>query len=201
LSIVNYPLFKEMFDAYRYYKSMEEHNILLLFKGTISEDLLTSLLQITESRLEKMEEQPKMKKKVFNVLVECLQNVYHHVDNKSGSGSGKNNIEKTSSSSAILILGKVESDYFIVTGNHVLADKVDGLKKRLDELNKLSKEELKALYQDILTNEKYTDKGGAGLGFVDIMRKTGQKIEYGFKEIDDEFSFFSLKAKISPVKT
>jgi len=187
-----------MFDAYRYYKSMEEHNILLLFKGTMSEDLLTSLLQITESRLEKIEEQPKMKKKVFNVLVECLQNVYHHVDNKSGSG--KKNIEETSSSSAILILGKVESDYFIVTGNHVLADKVDGLKARLDELNKLSKEELKAAYQDILTNERYTDKGGAGLGFIDIIRKTGQKIEYGFKEIDDEFSFFSLKAKISPVK-
>ncbi len=27
-----------------------------------------------------MQEEPKMKKKVYNVLVECLQNLYHHLD-------------------------------------------------------------------------------------------------------------------------
>lgn len=59
---------------------MERENILLSFKGEVTSELLTSVLSIMESKMDYMEESPKTKKKVFNVLVECLQNLYHHID-------------------------------------------------------------------------------------------------------------------------
>ena len=62
------------------YNSMEHNNIMLSFKGTVTSELMTSVLSIMESKMESMEEAPKKKRKVFNVLVECLQNLYHHID-------------------------------------------------------------------------------------------------------------------------
>lgn len=175
-----------MFDTYQFYETMEENNILLLFKGNITSDLVTSILQMTENRLDNLEEDFKVKKKIFNVLVECLQNVYHHKD-----------VDEVSNHAAILMLGKKDNEYFIVTGNVIASDKAEGLDRRLNKLNSLSKDELKQAYQDVLANKGFSEKGGAGLGFIDILRKSGQKLEYIFQDIDGTYSFFSLKVKIS----
>jgi len=90
-----------MIDAYNIYEKMEKNNILLSFKGDITSDLLTSILQIMENKMDYMQEEPKMKKKVYNVLVECLQNLYHHMDNVS-----ENNMEASGRRSAIFMIGK-----------------------------------------------------------------------------------------------
>ena len=59
---------------------MERDDVLIAFKGSITSELLTSILQIMETKMEDLHEAPRTKKKVFNVLVECLQNLYHHID-------------------------------------------------------------------------------------------------------------------------
>jgi hypothetical protein len=33
-----------------------------------------------ETKMDDLNDSPATKKKVFNVLVECLQNLYHHID-------------------------------------------------------------------------------------------------------------------------
>ncbi|MCH8331945.1 MAG: hypothetical protein IH946_11320 [Bacteroidetes bacterium] len=190
-----------MIDAFQYYRDMDESNIMLLFKGVITSDLLSSILQITENRLQDLQEDSRTKKRVFNVLVECLQNVYHHMDSNKEEMDKDDEISDTEFTgtrrAAILMIGKQDSEYFIVTGNNVMKDKTDKLKERIDHLNTLTREELKDVYHDVLANEGFSDKGGAGLGFIDILRKSGEKLEYSIKSIDDKYSFFSLKAKIS----
>ena len=62
------------------YNLMERDNVLLAFKGTVTSDLLSSVFQIMESKMVDLNDSPATKKKVFNVLVECLQNLYHHID-------------------------------------------------------------------------------------------------------------------------
>ena len=69
---------------------MEKNNILLSFKGDITSALLTSILQIMENKMDNMNEEPKTKKKVYNVLVECLQNLYHHMDDATDLNGDKN---------------------------------------------------------------------------------------------------------------
>ena len=51
---------------------MERDHVLLAFKGSITSDLLTSVLQIMESKMDDLNDAPKTKRRVFNVLVECL---------------------------------------------------------------------------------------------------------------------------------
>lgn len=179
-----------MIDAYSIYDKMEKHNILLSFKGDITSELLTSVLQIMENKMEDLQEEPKTKKKVYNVLVECLQNLYHHMDDTSNSSGNVNR-------SAIFMIGKHEGAYNIITGNYILAENIHGLKKRLDEVNSLSKDQLKEYYKSILNNGEMSLKGGGGLGMVDIARKTGEKLDYNFLEIDNKISFFTLVIKVS----
>jgi hypothetical protein len=179
-----------MVDVFDIYNKMERNNILLSFKGEITSDLLTSILQIMENKMENMQEEPKMKKKVYNVLVECLQNLYHHLDDSS-------NFTGESNRSAIFMIGKLDGKYSIFTGNYILNENINGLKARLDEVNSLSKEELKEYYKKVLNNGEMSLKGGGGLGMIDIARKTGEKLEYDFLEIDNKVSFFTLNIKVS----
>lgn len=187
-----------MVDIYDFYDTMERNKIMLSFKGDITSELLTSILQIMESKLDNLQEEPKIKKKVYNVLVECLQNLYHHMDEIMPGDVANNN---DPARSAIFMIGKSENQYTIITGNYIRNENVQGLGKRLDEINKLSKEELKDYYKAVLNNGEMSQKGGGGLGMIDIARKTGEKLDYNFMSVDDRYSFFSLNIKITQQPT
>jgi len=179
-----------MLDLYDFYDKMERHNIMLSFKGGVTSELLSSILSIMESKMDNMEETPKIKKKVFNVLVECLQNLYHHIDEVSEDDLGMD------ARSAIFMIGKKDNQYSIVTGNFILTENIDGLKTKLDTINAMDKEELKTYYKSVLNNGQMSEKGGGGLGMIDIARKSGQKLGYNFMRINDKSSFFSLNVKV-----
>ena len=98
--------------------------------------------------------------------------------------------------SAILMLARDGSAYTIMTGNHILNEKIEKFRTRLDKINAMSKEELKVYYQDILNNEGFSQKGGGGLGMVDIARKSGHKLVYQFQPVSEQHSFFSLNIRI-----
>ena len=178
-----------MLDIYDFYDKMERNNVLLSFKGDVTSELLTSILQIMEMKLDNLQEEPKIKKKVYNVLVECLQNLYHHMDEITE--------HHDTIRSAIFMVGKIDNQYNIITGNYIKNENISSLKKRIDDINALTRDELKDFYKEVLNNGEMSVKGGGGLGMIDIARKTGQKLNYDFLPLDEQYSFFSLNIKIS----
>ena len=160
-----------MFDIYDFYEKMEDGKIMLSFKGEITSDLLTSILHIMESKLENIGEEPKLKKKVYNVLVECLQNLHHHND----ANRNQNLVKSDNQNSALFLIGRSDkSTYKIITGNYILNENVVDFQSKLERINSMSKDELKEYYINKLSNESFSDKGGGGLGMIDIARKSGQ---------------------------
>lgn len=179
-------------DIYKYYSEMEDNNILLAYKGEITSKILTSLLDIVEHKLDKLSEGLKIKKIMFNVLVECLQNLYHHAEEFSLMD------EVDANYSHVIVMIKRDPDaYTIMTGNYVLRNKVDSLKAKIDKVNSLSKEELRQYGSTVLAHDSFSEKGGAGLGLIDMARKTGQKLGYEFSPITDKFSFFNLNLTVA----
>jgi len=178
-----------MDNIHDFYNKMEKGNIMLSFKGEVTSDLLTSILQIMESKMETLEESPKIKKKVYNILVECLQNLYHHLDVDL-----KTTINEKS---ALFMIRKKGGEYSIMTGNFIANENVELMGGRLDRINAMDKDELKVYYKEVLNNGEMSAKGGGGLGMIDIARKSGKKLEYNFDPIDNEYSFFSLNIKVA----
>ena len=183
-------------DAFNLYSQMERDDVLIAFKGSITSELLTSVLQIMETKMEELHEAPRTRKKVFNVLVECLQNLYHHIDEFEVVGTPEEISEKKS---AIFSISRSVESYNIVTGNFVSKDNVNNLTGKINKVNNLNREELKAYYKQVLNNGEISDKGGGGLGFIDIAKKSGEKLVYNIREIDENYSFFTLTVKISQI--
>jgi hypothetical protein len=183
-----------MTDIYSLYKNMERDDIILSFKGDITQDLLSSIYQIMESRLESEKEDLRRKKKFYHILVECLQNVYHHMESLQEEEHLSNDANE---SSAIFIIAKSEAgSYRIITGNYILKEKVRNLKIKLEKINAMNPEELRAHYLEKLSSTELSDKGGAGLGMIDIARKSGHKMDFNFHDTSEKYSFFSLAVTI-----
>ncbi len=179
-----------MENIHDFYNKMEKGNIMLSFKGEVTSDLLTSILQIMESKMETLEEPPKIKKKVYNILVECLQNLYHHLDDDDFK-------TRVNEKSALFMIRKLDGEYSIMTGNFIASENVEMMQGRLDRINDMDKDQLKVYYKEVLNNGEMSAKGGGGLGMIDIARKSGKKLEYNFDRIDEEYSFFSLNIKVA----
>ncbi len=171
---------------------MERDNIILSFKGDITQDLLSSVYQIMESRMDTVQEEPRRKKKFYHILVECLQNVYHHMESLQEADL-KDSEERTA---IFMIANGVGEQYIIITGNLILKNKVADLQSKLEKINTMNAEELRAYYLETLSNTELSDKGGAGLGMIDIARKSGHKINFSFNEVNDKYSFFSLAVTV-----
>lgn len=170
---------------YDLHQTMLSQNLILVYEGEFTQEITKSVLAMAERNMDSTGEESSIKRKVFNVMVECLQNIVKHAE------------DMESKQSAIFMIGRHEGEYIIMSGNPIKKGGIDDLKERLDKINSLDKDGLKNLYKDIIKNTEISDKGGAGLGFVDMARKSGRKLEYEFEDMNDSLSFFCLKTTIA----
>jgi hypothetical protein len=167
---------------------MMQRNLILIYEGEFTQEITKSVLAMAERNMDSMGEEMGIKRKVFNVMVECLQNIVKHADDINPNDKLRHN--------AIFMIGKDENEYIVTSGNPVTNDKVPLLSDKIEQINSLDKEGLKALYKEIIKGGELSDKGGAGLGFVDMARKSGHKLGYDFQKIDDNYSFFALQTVV-----
>lgn len=179
---------------YDLHQMMVTHKVILIYEGDFTQETTKSILTMAERNLDSAGEESGIKKKIFNVMVEALQNIVKHSDEaKEGSADPGHH-------AAIFLIGHEKSQYSIMSGNPVKTANTGPLKAALERINGLDKEGLKELYKEIIKNTTISDKGGAGLGFVDMARKSGEKLEWAFVPMNDEYSFFCLKVNIVKTK-
>lgn len=185
---------KESLDfVYDFYVKMKKNNINLAYEGEITHQITKAFTSLTESNIVEDIDDNTVQKKVFHVMVECLQNISKHAENR-------NNIITSKDGRGIFMISKDEKEYNVTTGNIINNDKIPKLRETLDNINQMDKEELKELYKQQIREGRLSDRGGAGLGFIDIVRKTGQKLVYSFLTINEKRSFFVLTSTISRLK-
>ena len=174
------------------YKYLRDYELSLVYEGEITQPIIKAFLSLTETKMMQHEEPGAVQRKVFHVMVECLQNVSKYSDssieqNYLYAGMG------------VFVITRSATEYRITTGNAMETKKIPDLKKTLEKINNMDKEGLNEAYKKQIKDGHLHDKGGAGLGFIDIRRKTGNVLSYEFMEIDDEFSFFILASSISRI--
>lgn len=160
--------------------------VLVAYTGEITQQRIDNLIMITENAIIDSGSKRKVMKRVCSVLIECLQNISIH---GTRDDDGKTN-------SFYILLS--DSDTFkVITGNLILMEEANLLSYKLDELKKLTTAELRKLYIETLCNENFSYKGGAGLGFLTVAKKSEQPIEYSILPIDDTFAFFTTEVTLS----
>jgi hypothetical protein len=180
------------FSLKDFYESKHRKEVLLSFQGHITSEVINTILEDIEIKLDALNEEGKLRKKLYNVLVEALQNLYHHVEDLPDGI-----YEKVNNKFGIIYISKIENGYIVTSGNFISSNRIKMLKDKLDKINSLSQDELKDMYKFILNHQKLTAKGGGGLGLVDIARKTGNKFEYSFQIVNNDYYFFNLDIIVS----
>jgi hypothetical protein len=176
--------------VYEFYKSMKAHEITLVYEGEITHQITKAFTSLTESNMAKEEESGTVQRKVFHVMVECLQNISKHADDFGPE-------DYLFAGRGIFMVSKRETEYTVTTGNAIDKQRVEETRLMLDHINSLDKEELNELYKKQMKEGRLSEKGGAGLGFIDIVRKTGRKLDYHFLPITEQTAFFLLTSTIS----
>jgi hypothetical protein len=171
--------------VYGFYKTMKANEIRLVYEGKITHQITKAFISLAEAQMAEDQEAARVQRIIFHVMVECLQNVSRHADDHE---SGDNIF----SGKGIFMISKNSDIYCITTGNSILNEKIPALKKMIDQINELDEPMLKDFYIKQMREGRLSEKGGAGLGFIDIRRKTGNKLEYHFLPVSDNISFFML---------
>lgn len=166
---------------------MLTNGISLVYMGEFNHEITKTFSDLAQKEMDRDGEAGKTKRVVYHALVETLQNMNKHSDEIADS----NEVGK-----GLYLIGKRNDNYYIITSNKIAKDKIEGLELALKQVNSCSKEELKKMYKEQLRCGKLSPKGGAGLGLIDVARKTGRKLHYQFLPIDDNNYLFILKVDI-----
>ncbi|MEM8894283.1 MAG: SiaB family protein kinase [Bacteroidota bacterium] len=184
-----------MLPNLRSYKNIYDNNIILMHKGELTFDLVTSLIETLEGRINAIEPERKVQRVFYSVVTECIQNLYYHMDEVRDE-----DVISTYDSRSGLILVMARKRFFrVLTGNFIPNYRIPTLQNSLDKINSMDYDELRDYYKDILSDGKYSEKGTAGLGFVEIAKKTKSQLQYSFQQITDEYSYFTFQVRISRV--
>lgn len=157
-----------------------------IYRGQFSSSITDNILSLAERRIEQTDEAASVKKKVYFIMVECLQNITRYQAEET------NLFDKSS----YFVIQKKQEHYYITTGNLIKSSKVQDLKNRLEKVNNLNEEDLKTYYKKVLTNGQFSEKGGAGLGLINMARKSGNKLSYSLQKINDQYSYYYLNTEI-----
>jgi hypothetical protein len=161
----------------------------LIYKGEMNHQIMRSFAFMANRKITEKDIPTPIRKRVFHIMIECLQNITKHSDDYDEKDQQIGN--------GLFVVGHNKDSFYVVTGNLIRNEKMKKLEERLILLNQSTPEELKKLFLKQMTEGNLTDKGGAGLGLIDIVRKSGRKLFYHFVPFDNHRHFFLLVASIA----
>ena len=179
----------ESIDLFGLREHFNRSRILLCFNGPISRSLIEEIGNALKNYLQADSALPSAAMDVFSAYVEMTQNIRHYALSRG--------YDELDSSATIVVARDGEGRYVVQAGNLVEVRDGEALLQRLDELAKMDKAQLKAAYKTQLRqprDEKATS--GAGLGLIDVARKSAQPLAASLVSCSETRSFFTLRAVI-----
>lgn len=157
--------------------------------GEFTQDFVNSLTESVEEIMRERGDKKGTIKRMFNILVEALQNVRIHGE-KDVNGK----------QIAFLLVAGDDDKYNVILSNLVKKDNVDGLLGRIDRLNEMDDVQVKEEYMSVLDNGIISNKGGAGLGFITMKMKSKNEIGTKVHELDSALSLMEFHITIARKK-
>ena len=178
---------EQLFD---FKKGLEREGILFCYSGPVSQGLIEEIGEVIKRKMQAEETTLSIIQKVFGVFVEQVQNIMFY--------SAETRLDEAGNElrSGIAVVGKEQQAFYILCGNLVDRDERDRLERLLAELVKKNRDELNSMYKQRLKEGSAETRRSAGLGLIEVARKSSRPLAYSFCEVDNTFCFFASKAMI-----
>lgn len=180
----------EFFDLH-FSKQLEsvsrDGQLMLAYDGVLNTETISKLESEIEGKILEKGLPKMVVKKVFFICVESLQNMLIH-GHRDDLGAQHN----------FFIINTSEKEVKVITANLITNSAIDKLKQDIAKINSFAEpSELKSYYLEHLENNELSDKGGAGLGFITIAMKSGNKLKTFFEPINEKRSLFLMEVTIN----
>lgn len=180
-------------SLYDFYYELKAAKIMFCYSGPVAQSGIEGVAATLCKKLQTEEVGNSTYFSVLSIFVEQVQNILNYSAERLGNSEELDNELRV----GIIAIGHDNNgDYFIYCGNRIYNADIQNLKEKLDYINSLNKEELKVLYKERRRMAVETGRKGAGLGLIEMARRTGGRLEYSFKPIDNECSFFSIRVTV-----
>lgn len=164
---------------------------ILRYHGEINGPIISELLDDLDFKCINLDVPDTKRKKVFNIAVEMFQNLYHYTRDLFMEGMEDEVIR------AVFLAFEMDDDYYYLkTQNLIISKDEEKLKQKIDKVNNMDNQELRAYYRHVLNNEEFSDKGGAGLGFIDMKKRSGEYLSYEISKVNENLKKYTLIVKV-----
>lgn len=166
---------------------MAENKIYMVWSGHISSGVGEEVLSLTETKLHEDDVESSLRKRVFNIMVEILENV-------SKYNPGRESEQKHGM--PIVLVSLEEGNFVLTTGNLLYNSNVDELSRKIDQINSFGKKELKDLYFTSLLGQSIDTDSTGNMGLISVARRSDSKLDYHFQKVNDQYSYFMMTVKV-----
>ncbi len=169
-----------------------DDEILFEFNGIITQSKVVEVAKGVEKKLIEENVETSKIRNIFEVIVEIMQNILSY----SCDSIDKGNNTYESKGKIIITHNTKTEEYLISSCNLIEASKKEKIINNIDQLTPLNKDELKKLYKETRRSRKTVHNRGAGLGFIEMARKSIKPLEVTFSELNTKEVLFTLKVTI-----
>ena len=170
-------------ELYEFYQELEHVNLSFIFNGDVSDAVIVGIIRLTKHNVSKIEELTKERKGEGSfMMVECFQNLlqYKGSENEIAVFSERNSGDANCVSSF----------------NKIPVDNIHVLQGKLEQVNSVEKDKLKAFYLEVLRMEGLSEDGGADLELIQQTRKTGVPVD--FEKVNNHLSKLYMSLTLLP---
>jgi len=173
-------------------EGLKENRIILYYTGFFSQRIIEEIGETLKVKMEMDETAPNVAQKVFSIFIEQVQNVINYSIEKVINKEG--NIEYKT---GYVTIGQENNDnFYIISGNIIGIDEKSRIVEYIDKINQMDIAELKNFYKQKMKNSAGANKKSAGIGLIDMLRKSSKPIEYFFDPFDNNNVFFTIKVTV-----
>lgn len=176
-------------DVALFREKMNNHNFIFSYRGNMSHAISKTLLSLTEKKITSLNEEGTVRKKIFGVMINCLQTIC------SNDKSSELNQE------TLFMINKTDTGYTIINGIYLKPVFSKNLISLLEIINEMSNESLsdfrKQKLIDLKANVESYNLDEITLGLINIAKKSSKKIIYHIENIESNKDFLSLQIQIS----
>lgn len=166
-----------------------QERILLCFNGPISHSLIEELGNALRHYLQTQQTPTSEAMDVFAIYIEMTQNIRHYARSKGYSGDD--------AAATIAIARTEQGRYQVSAGNLVEVEDARHVLNAVSALDGLDAAELKRRYKERLRQPRESEStSGAGLGLLDMARKSSVPLQASLTTLTDGRGFLTLTAEI-----
>jgi len=167
---------------------MTTSGIFIEYHGPIDFPVVNSLLRKLKKTKEYTDLDTTTRKRTYSLFVECIENIIKHSALKNSSDK---NMQPQIS------VSRKDNEIIILARNPIAEESREELSKKLDIINSLETGELRKMHETRIDRDAVKGENGAGLGFICMAFKSGNKLSYSFHPLISGYLNFEIQLSLN----